>query len=85
MVKSVTSLQNFSKSHPNNNIVLMFDKEIIYANHYEKQQGQLNKESNGLSYPYKKVIEINGTGVSTRFCSECLSHLVFTAKLNKFL
>ena len=48
-------------------------------------KGQLNKESNGLSYPYKKVIEINGTGVSTRFCSECLSHLVFTAKLNKFL
>ena len=44
MVKLVTSKQNYSKSHPNNNIVLMFDQNILYANHYEKQVGELNKE-----------------------------------------
>ena len=53
----VTSLQNFSKSHPKNDIVLMFDNEIIYANHYEKQQGQLNKEKLYKGIDYKTFIK----------------------------
>ena len=57
MVKSVTSLQNFSKSHPKNDIVLMFDKEIIYANHYEKQQGQLDKQKLHKGIDYKTFIK----------------------------
>ncbi len=42
MIKLVTSKQNFSKSHPDNHIVLLFDKDILYANHYEKQVGKLD-------------------------------------------
>ena len=57
MVKMVTSLQNFSKSHPKNDIVLMFDKEIIYANHYEKQQGQLDKQKLHKGIDYKTFIK----------------------------
>ena len=53
----VTSLQNFSKSHPNNNIVLMFDRNILYANHYEKQQGQLDKEKLHKGIDYKTFIK----------------------------
>ena len=53
----VTSLQNFSKSHPKNDIVLMFDKEIIYANHYEKQQGQLDKQKLHKGIDYKTFIK----------------------------
>jgi len=36
---------------------LMFDKEIIYANHYEKQQGQLNKEKLYKGIDYKTFIK----------------------------
>ena len=57
MVKSVTLLQNFSKSHPKNDIVLMFDKEIIYANHYEKQQDQLDKQKLHKGIDYKTFIK----------------------------
>ena len=57
MVKMVTSLQNFSKSHPNNNVVLMFDQDILYANHYEKQQGQLDKEKLYKGIDYKTFIK----------------------------
>ena len=57
MVKSVISLQNFSKSHPNNNVVLMFDKDILYANHYEKQQGQLDKQKLHKGIDYKTFIK----------------------------
>ena len=57
MVKMVTSLQNFSKSHPNNNVVLMFDKDILYANHYEKQQGQLDKQKLHKGIDYKTFIK----------------------------
>ena len=57
MVKSVTSLQNYSKSHPNNNIVLMFDQNILYANHYEKQVGELNKEILHKGIDYKTFIK----------------------------
>ena len=46
MVKLVTSKQNFSKCHPNNNIILMFDQDILYANHYEKQVGKLDQRKN---------------------------------------
>ncbi len=57
MVKSVTSLQNYSKSHPNNNIVLMFDQNILYANHYEKQVGELNKDILHKGIDYKTFIK----------------------------
>ena len=57
MVKSVTSLQNYSKSHPNNNIVLMFDQNILYANHYEKQFGELNKDILHKGIDYKTFIK----------------------------
>ena len=57
MVKMVTSLQNFSKSHPNNNVVLMFDQDILYANHYEKQQGQLDKQKLYKGIDYKTFIK----------------------------
>ena len=57
MVKSVTSLQNYSKSHPNNNIVLMFDQNILYANHYEKQIGELNKDILHKGIDYKTFIK----------------------------
>ena len=57
MVKLVTSKQNFSKCHPNNNIILMFDKDILYANHYEKQVGKLDKEKLYKGIDYKTFIK----------------------------
>ena len=42
LVKIVTSLPHFSKSHPKNNIILIYDdyhEKILYANHHEKQEG----------------------------------------------
>jgi len=57
MVKLVTSKQNYSKSHPNNNIVLMFDQNILYANHYEKQVGELNKDILHKGIDYKTFIK----------------------------
>ena len=57
MVKLVTSKQNYSKSHPNNNIILMFDQEILYADHYEKKQGKLNKEKLHRGIDYKTFIK----------------------------
>ena len=53
----VISKQNYSKSHPNNNIVLMFDQDILYANHYEKQVGELNKEKLHKGIDYKTFIK----------------------------
>ena len=53
----VTSKQNYSKSHPNNNIVLMFDQNILYANHYEKQVGELNKDILHKGIDYKTFIK----------------------------
>jgi len=57
MIKMVISKQNYSKSHPNNNIVLMFDQDILYANHYEKQVGELNKEKLHKGIDYKTFIK----------------------------
>ena len=57
MIKLVTSKQNFSKSHPNNKIVLLFDQDILYANHYEKQQGELDKEKLYKGIDYKTFIK----------------------------
>ena len=57
MIKLVTSKQNFSKSHPNNKIVLLFDQDILYANHYEKQQGELDKEKFYKGIDYKTFIK----------------------------
>jgi len=57
MIKMVTSKQNYSKSHPNNNIVLMFDQNILYANHYEKQVGELNKDILHKGIDYKTFIK----------------------------
>ena len=42
LVKIVTSLPHFSKSHPKNKIILIYDDEheqILYADHFEKKQG----------------------------------------------
>ena len=39
MIKLVISKPNWSKSHPLNDIVLMYDvieNKLVYANHYEK-------------------------------------------------
>ena len=57
MIKLVTSKQNFSKSHPNNKIILLFDQDILYANHYEKQQGELDKEKFYKGIDYKTFIK----------------------------
>ena len=57
MIKLVTSKQNFSKSHPNNKIILLFDQDILYANHYEKQQGELDKEKLYKGIDYKTFIK----------------------------
>ena len=57
MVKLVTSKQNYSKSHPSNDIVLMFDQKILYANHYEKKHGELNKEILHKGMDYKTFIK----------------------------
>ena len=63
MVKLVTSKQNFSKSHPNNNIVLLFgvlDKEKLYRGIDYKTfiKNDLNYlDSNVVHYwHYNKVI-----------------------------
>ena len=42
LVKIITSLPHFSKSHPKNKIILIYDDEhekILYADHFEKKQG----------------------------------------------
>ena len=57
MIKLVTSKQNFSKSHPNNKIVLLFDQDILYANHYEKEQGELDKEKLYKGIDHKTFIK----------------------------
>ena len=57
MIKLVTSKQNFSKSHPANHIVLLFDKDIIYANHYEKQVGKLDPDKLHIGIDYKTFIK----------------------------
>ena len=53
----VTSKQNWSKSHPNNNIILLYDQDILYANHYEKQVGELDKEKLYKGIDYKTFIK----------------------------
>ena len=53
----VTSKQNWSKSHPNNNIVLLFNDDILYANHYEKQLGKLNHDKLHIGIDYKTFIK----------------------------
>ena len=57
MIKLVTSKQNFSKSHPNNKIILLFDQDILYANHYVKQEGELDKEKLYKGIDYKTFIK----------------------------
>ena len=57
MIKLVTSKQNFSKSHPDNYIVLLFDKDIIYANHYEKEVGELDPDRLHVGIDYKTFIK----------------------------
>ena len=53
----VTSKQNWSKSHPNNNIVLLFNDDILYANHHEKQLGKLNHDKLHIGIDYKTFIK----------------------------
>ena len=53
----VTSKQSWSKSHPNNNIVLLFNDDILYANHYEKQLGKLNHDKLHIGIDYKTFIK----------------------------
>ena len=55
----VTSKQNFSKSHPDNHIVLLFDKDMLYANHYEKQVGKLDLDKLHVGIDYKTFIKNN--------------------------
>ena len=57
MIKMVTSKQSWSKSHPNNNIVLLFNDDILYANHYEKQLGKLNHDKLHIGIDYKTFIK----------------------------
>ncbi len=57
MIKLVTSKQNFSKSHPDNYIVLLFGKDIIYANHYEKEVGKLDSDRLHVGIDYKTFIK----------------------------
>ena len=55
----VTSKQNFSKSHPDNHIVLLFDKDMLYANHYEKQVGKFDFDKLHVGIDYKTFIKNN--------------------------
>ena len=56
LVKIITSLPHFSKSHPKNKIILIYDDEhdkILYADHHEKKQGivpDLRLNYTGIDY-----------------------------------
>ena len=56
LVKIVTSLPHFSKSHPKNKIILIYDDEhdkILYADHHEKKKGivpDLRLSYTGIDY-----------------------------------
>jgi len=38
-------------------------------------RGVLTPSGNSLTYPYNRVYEIQGTGISVRFCPQCLIQL----------
>ena len=51
MIKLVTSKPNWSKSHPLNEIILMYDAlehKVVYVNHYEEQQTVMWYDESGL-------------------------------------
>ena len=56
LVKIITSLPHFSKSHPKNKIILIYDDEhdkILYADHHEKKKGivpDLRLNYTGIDY-----------------------------------
>ena len=56
LVKIITSLPHFSKSHPKNKIILIYDDEhdkILYADHHEKKKGivpDLRLSYTGIDY-----------------------------------
>ena len=70
LVKIVTSLPHFSKSHPKNNIILIYDDEheqILYANHHEKQKGivpDLRLSYTGTDYKTSIKNDLNFLGGS---------------------
>lgn len=42
------------------------------------KRGKVNKDGDGLEYPYKTVTEVTGdfnSGISVRFCDDCLDAL----------
>ena len=57
MIKTVTSKHNFSKSHPDNHIVLLFNDDLLYADHHEKQAGELNHDKLYVGIDYKTFIK----------------------------
>ena len=58
----VISKQNWSKSHPLNKIVLMYDvleDKIKYASHHEKQKGLISYSKSYLTDDYKTCLKNN--------------------------
>lgn len=48
------------------------------------QKGELNKNKNGLVYPYENVVKFirdNGNGLCACICEECLDELYKKAKI----
>ena len=39
------------------------------------KRGKLKSDGFGLEYPYDEVTVVEGTGISMRFCDECLDEL----------
>ena len=82
MIKLVTSKQNFSKSHPNNKIILLFDQDILYANHYEKQVGKFDLDKLYVGIDYKTFIKDSTINTTTMIISRSILGTLRFRKIN---
>ena len=78
MIKLVISKPNWSKSHPSNNIVLMYDvmeHKLVYANHYENTSGQIDYPADeGMLIDDWKAGYVHSFAGRPQYCADILNY-----------
>jgi len=86
MIKLVISKPNWSKSHPSNEIVLMYDvmeHKLVYANHYEDTSGQIDYPADeGMLIDDWKVGYAHSFAGRPQYCADILNYWLLNKPLD---
>ena len=86
MIKLVITKPNWSKSHPLNDIVLMYDvieNKLVYANHYEKWTKDIDYPiDEGMLVDEWKSSHVNCLGGRPTYCADILNYWLLNKPLD---